>query len=76
MLLLRLNLLKNCGIHPESRGEMETDQSEGVLGCISEPVQGCTNAGEENGLRLCAWCGSLLPASSLCSRLARPELGG
>lgn len=76
MLLLRPNLLKSCGSHPDSRGEMKTDQSEEVLGYVSEPVQGCSNAGEENSLRLCAWCGSLSPASSLCSHVAPPGLGG
>lgn len=70
MLLLRPNALKNCDIHPESRAEMKAEQSEGVLGCVSEPVQGCANAGE-NGPRLCARCGRLSPASSSAAMLHR-----
>lgn len=30
-MLLRQNLLKNCGIHPESQGEIKTTQSEGLF---------------------------------------------
>lgn len=31
MMLLRQNLLKNCGIHPETQGETKTTQSEGLF---------------------------------------------